>query len=181
MLLVSLAGAALLAVLVAGIVLWRSPSAPVRWGLGDGGFEQQTRSTISSPWAGEGTGGKGVDIGLNFAHTGRNNAWIRTADTNWNAVTQRVQVEPNTHYRLQGWVRTSANLHYQGSFGVRPGGGNSSLAEISYGADSAGSYQPLTIDFDSGNNHSLTVFIGYTAPGEDSFIQIDDFSLSRAS
>jgi hypothetical protein len=147
--------------------------------IGDRGFEAQQSTTISWPWVGEGVDYKGIDRGLGFAHSGANNAFIRTASRNWNAVTQGVPVLQNTVYRLQGWVRTSGN-YTTGYFGVRPQYSNSPFSEIQYGAISApGPYQLLTVDFNSGSNSNVTVFIGYWAPGIDSWVQIDDISLTR--
>ena len=155
------------------IRVFRNPSE-----LRDGGFEQQPSSTISPPWAGEGPSFKGIDIARNLARTGLNNAFIRTSSTNWNALTQRVDnVTPNTHYRLQGWVRTSANFSNLGFFGVRPGISSAPMAELRYGAFNLGGYQQLTVDFNTGSNTTLTVFVGYWGPGYDSWIQIDDLAL----
>lgn len=150
-------------------------------GVADGGFEGQATSTVSPPWRGEGGGGKGIDRGLGFAHSGANNAWIRTT-SGWNAVKQVVSVMPNTNYRLTGWVRNSNNFiccqpQTGGYFGVRAGSDvtTSPLAETSFGG--LPSYTQLTVDFNPGSNGSVTVFAGYWAPGADSWVQIDDVSL----
>jgi hypothetical protein len=151
--------------------VWRNPSV-----LSDGGFEQQASRTISAPWTTEGPDYKGIDIGLNLSHSGRNNAFIRTSSTNWNALTQHVNVTPNTNYRMQGWVRTSGNFN-GGYFGVRPGGSNTPMAETRYGSFTVADYQQLTVDFNTGPNTSLTAYVGYWAPGYDSWIQIDDLAI----
>ncbi len=155
--------------------VFRNPSE-----LRDGGFEQQTSRTISAPWAGEGPDFKGIDIGLNLARTGQNNAFIRTSSYNWNAVIQRVDnVTSNTHYRLQGWVRTKGNFFHQGVFGVRPGisGSISPLPQLVYGEFNLAGYQQLTVDFNTGPNTSLIVFAGFWSQGYDSWIQLDDLAL----
>jgi hypothetical protein len=151
--------------------VWRNPSV-----LRDGGFEQQASRTVSAPWTTEGPDFKGIDIGLNLSHTGRNNAFIRTPSTNWNALTQRVSVTAFTPYRMQGWVRTSGNFN-AGFFGVRPGNSNTPMAETRYGSFTLAGYQQLTVDFNTGPNTSLTAFVGYWAPGYDSWIQIDDLAV----
>jgi hypothetical protein len=151
--------------------VWRNPSV-----LGDGGFEQQTSRTISAPWTTEGPDYKGIDIGLNLAHFGTNNAFIRTSSGNWNALTQRVNVRPYASYRLQGWIRTSGNFN-GGYFGVRPGTSTTPMAETRYGSFTLAGYQQLSVDVYTGPNTSLTVFAGYWAPGYDSWVQIDDIAL----
>ncbi|HWG98990.1 MAG TPA: hypothetical protein VNV66_06630 [Pilimelia sp.] len=138
----------------------------------DGGFERQSTSTLSSPWSGEGTGFKGVDVNRGLSYSGRNNAFIRT-NTGWNAVTQRVRVVPNRMYRMSAWVRTSGN-YTGGTFGVRPVGRSTPLAWGTYGDYSPPRYRQLLLDFHSGPHGELTLYVGYWAPGYDSWVQVDD-------
>jgi hypothetical protein len=143
----------------------------------DQSFENQTTNAVSPPWAVQGPDGHGIDRGLGLAHSGANNAWIRTSTTNWNAITQLVPVAPNTNYVLTGWIRTSGNLA-DGYFGVRPGSSTSPFAETHFGI--ANAYTRLSVAFTSGSNTSVTVFGGYWAPGGDSWLQLDDISLAAA-
>ncbi len=145
----------------------------------DGSFEQQTGNTIQAPWAGEGNGDKGIDRNAGFARTGLNNAWIRTASTGWNAITQQVAVKPNTAYQLTGWVKTSNN-YTEGYVGARPQNSSTPLAETKFGqfAD-PNTFNKLTVNFNSGTNTSVTVFLGYWGPGQDSWVQVDDLALTQ--
>jgi hypothetical protein len=145
----------------------------------DSGFESQTTNTIAPPWVGEGPDTKGIDRGLGFQHAGSNNAWIHptnTATTQWNAIKQTVNVQPNTGYVLRGWVQTSGNVT-GGYFGVRNGTSPDVLAEQHYAPQ--GAYAPLTVTFNSGANTQVTIFGGYWAPGSDSWIRLDDVVMRR--
>jgi hypothetical protein len=151
---------------------YRNPSA-----VQDGGFERQTSSIISAPWRGEGPDFKGIDVNRNLAFAGRNNAFIRTSSTNWNAVTQPVGVTANTRVRMQARIRTSANFYHLGFLGVRTSTG-AVLRQMPFGEFNLGGYQQLTVpDFDTGPNTSLSAFVGYRGPGYDSWIQIDEVAL----
>lgn len=138
------------------------------------GFEDQTSRSISAPWQSEGTGPKGIDLGLGFAFSGSNNAWIRTADPGWNAITQRISVGPLTTYAVTAVVRTSENVR-DGYIGLRDSGGHV-VGEIKFGP--LPQYQPLRVDVHSGQQTDMTFYIGYWSPGEDSWIQIDDVVVS---
>src|SRR5262245_52785992 len=84
----------------------------------DGDFELQRTGTISAPWQTEGRGGKGIDINKGQASSGRNNAFIRTSDRDWNALTQFFNTIPLARYRVEADIRTSGNVR-DGYFGVR--------------------------------------------------------------
>jgi hypothetical protein len=141
---------------------------------GHPGFEQQPSSSATSPWYVEGNGG--IDRGLGFARTGANNAWLRNS-SGWNAIKQEVAVVPNTNYRLTGWVRTSGN-HADGYFGARLLNGGPILSEVRF-AQPLGSYTQLTVSFNSGPNHSVELFAGTWALNGDTWLQVDDISLTR--
>lgn len=158
------------------LAAYNSPGTPVTNLVADPGFENQTTATVSAPWATEGPDGHGIDRNLGNAHTGVNNAWIRTSTTNWNSLTQHVTVTPNTNYTLTGWLRSSANV--TGYFGVRPGTTTTPLAEVTYPAESG--YTQVTVPFASGSNTSVTLYAGYHGPGSDSYIQLDDVSLQQS-
>lgn len=147
--------------------VWTNPSE-----VNDGGFERQPGRSLSLGWVGEGAGFKGVDVNRGLARVGKNNAFIRTT-TGWNAVAQPIRVVPHRRYRMAAFVRTSGNFT-GGVYGVRPASGGSAIAHATYGEYAVTRYRLVVLDFDSGPSRSLTVFIGYWAPGVDSWLQIDD-------
>jgi hypothetical protein len=146
--------------------------------VADPGFENQTSSTISAPWSAEGPDTKGIDIRNGLSHTGLNNAWIHptaTGSTNWNAIKQVISLQPNTNYTLTGFIQNSGNFS-GGYFGVRNGTTTNVLREVQYGA--LGPYTQLTVSFNSGSNTTVTVYAGYWAPGVDSWIRLDDVTIT---
>lgn len=144
----------------------------------DGGFEQQPSRSLTWPWMSEGPDYKGVDIALGFAHSGRNNGFIRTSSSNWNALSELATVVPNRPYRLEGFIRTSNNF-IAGFFGVRPGASLANpIAEVRFGPASNG-YQRFIVDFNPGNNDYVRIFAGYWATGYDTWLQLDDVTLRR--
>ena len=141
----------------------------------DGGFERQPYRSVSSPWNVEGPDHKGIDIRLGYANSGANNAFIRTGSHNWNAITQNVSLRPYTWYRMRVFLRTSS-VFGAGYLGVR--GAANGLAERPFGV--VNGYQEHTIDFSTGANGTVTPFLGYWAPGTDSWVQMDDFAIYPA-
>ncbi|NUS05452.1 MAG: hypothetical protein HOV97_23180 [Nonomuraea sp.] len=152
------------------------PSEAIR----DSGFEDHWGRALVAPWEGEGPDAKGLDDDLGLQRSGRNNGWIRTSSRDvWNAITQRVTVQPNTNYRFYGWVRTSGNFN-TGSFGVRTADTRQVLRQVSFGAAAANpaSYQFVATPwFNTGSRTSLVVFAGFTSVGVDAWVQVDDLSL----
>jgi hypothetical protein len=140
----------------------------------DPGFEQQATNVISSPWLIEGPDAHGIDFWAGFSHTGHNNAWIRDASSNWNAITQVISVQPNTNYTLSTWVQNNftTNLGY---FGIRDSGGFNVVAQTTYSA--APGYEQLTVKFNSGSNTTMTVFAGFWGQNTDYWTRFDDFSV----
>lgn len=53
--------------------------------------------------------------------------------------------------------------------------GSATYAETRFGA--AASYGPVTVDFSSGANSTMTVFAGYWAPNADSWLRLDTVTL----
>ena len=141
--------------------------------IGDPGFEAQPSSTVSSPWYVNGHAG--IDRNLGYAHSGANNGFARW-DSGWNAIKQEVFVEPNTNYTLLAWIRTSANNN-DGYFGVRGPNNGPIINETRF--YSLPNYTKLTVQFNSGNRHSVEVFAGMWALSGDTWIQVDDFSLTK--
>jgi len=142
--------------------------------LRDHGFEEQRNDKISEPWSTEGRGSFGVDRNGKFSHHGRNNAWIRAAN-NWNATKQIVKLQPNTSYSMSCWLRDSGNFT-QGRLGVRDSAGKT-LAEIPFAK--LHSYTRLSLQFNSESNSQVEVYAGFEAPGHDSWLQLDDFTLKE--
>ncbi len=141
--------------------------------IADAGYEFQASSGVSTPWYVEGTGG--IDRNLGFAHSGANNAYLRR-DSGWNAVKQLVRVEPNKIYTLKGWVRTAEN-NTAGYFGARAPNLGAILNETSFA--SLPGYTQLIVQFNSGANDSVEVYAGMWANNGDTWIQVDDFSLTK--
>jgi hypothetical protein len=81
-------------------------------------------------------------------------------------------VTPGTTYRFGSWINASANLPAgAGRFGVR------GLAEVTFGASSGYVHHEVTVTVPAGV-HELTVYAGFTGPNVDTWIQVDDFTVS---
>jgi hypothetical protein len=142
---------------------------------GHAGFEQNTTSTLVSPWYFN-TGSQGdVDVNKGFAHTGANNGFVRNS-SGWNAIKQEIFVEPNTDYTLSAYLRTSSNSN-NGYFGVRQLYNGPMINEIHISTSLPG-YTKKTVTFNSGNNHSVEIFAGIWANG-DTWMQMDTFSVTK--
>jgi hypothetical protein len=139
--------------------------------LSDPGFEDQTTNTVSVPWQLTGTGG--IDRGLGNGHSGANNAWLRSS-SGTNTATQTIAVAPNHMYRLTGWVRTSANMN-NGTLGVRGVNGGAVIQQTAFGAHTT--YAQVTVNFNSGANSLIDVYGGFTPPGADAWVQLDDLAV----
>lgn len=147
--------------------------------VADNGFENQTSTTVGGAWSS--LGNAGIDLS-GYSRSGSKNAWLRnTSTTTWNAVKQNLTVTRNTNYTISMYIRTSANAP-SGYYGVRYPNGGSIISEQTYGASSSG-YTLRTFTFNSGNNANNTftveLFSGmYAGTGLDTWVQIDDFSLT---
>lgn len=137
--------------------------------VADGGFEGTGGGKPA--WLFEGTAANGVDRGLGFAHSGANNGWIRTSGTGFSALTQKVPVQPGSTYTFGSWINASAGLPAgAGKFGVR------GLGETTFGASTGYVHHEVTVKVPAGV-HEVTVYAGFDAPGTDTFIQVDDFTV----
>lgn len=145
---------------------------PVSNLVADPSFEEQTTGTISSPWVIEGNKHGGVDKGLKFSRAGLNNVYLKDT-AGWNAFTQTIAVQPNTEYKLTGFVKTSPN-NKDGYFGVRGSTGNI-LKEVKYGYHV--NYEKLSVQFNSGPNTSVIIFTGMHSPNSETWVQADDYML----
>jgi hypothetical protein len=143
--------------------------------LADGGFEAPAGGPAA--WNFEGNAGHGVDRGLGFAHSGQNNGWIRTSATGWSALSQQVPVTPGNTYTFSVWERSSSALT-DGRFGVRLGAdGSTILGQTTFGATDAYEQRQVTVTIPA-NVNTVTVYAGFVAPGTDTWIQLDDFTIS---
>ncbi len=142
--------------------------------ISDPSFETQTETPIMAPWYVVGEGG--IDRNIGQAHTGLNNGYVRNG-SGWNAIKQRVVVQPNTNYTLKGWIRTSGNNN-NGFFGARVINDGPVLSETHY--TSIANYTEMTVTFNSGSNSYVELYNGIWATG-DMWSQIDDVSLTRDS
>jgi hypothetical protein len=143
--------------------------------MADPGFEHQTDSFfVQNPWSA--SGWTGIDIGLGYAHSGSNNAFVRN-DTGWNSVSQFVAVKPHTSYVYSVWVRASSNntsgvikVSSPGTFGPAVGLGTTTFGSLP-------NYTLKSVTFNSGNHTTVNVTQGLTANG-DTWAQFDDTILS---
>lgn len=141
--------------------------------LSDPGLEEQRSASASPPFRLSGTGG--IDRGLNNAHSGANNGWVRANQIQgFQSLTQSVTVRPNTSYRLSGWIRSSA-ANTDGYFGARGINGGAVIKEMKFG--SLPGYTQLTVDFNAGNNRVVDVYTGVWGNGGDAWAQVDDLVL----
>ncbi|MFD7155931.1 DUF4185 domain-containing protein [Kribbella sp. NPDC059898] len=142
--------------------------------VADGGFEGTGGGKPA--WLFEGTAANGVDRGLGFAHSGANNGWIRCTCTGFSDLYQSVPVVPGTTYTFGSWINASANLPTdQGRFGVR--NGTTDVASTTFGAGTGYVHHEVTVKVPPGV-HELTVYAGFNAPNKDTWIQVDDFTVS---
>lgn len=143
--------------------------------LSEPGFETQAATPVMAPWYLQGNGG--IDRNLGTARTGQDQGFVRN-DTGWNALKQRVVVQPHTDYTLTGWARTSSN-NTAGYFGARGVNNGPILGETAFGALAA--YSQLTVTFNSGANSVVEVYGGMWANDGDTWVQLDDVSLTRGA
>lgn len=135
--------------------------------VADQGFEG---AGTNGPWAC--AGNCGTDRNLGFAHSQKNNGFVRY-NWGWHDVHQTVSAQPNTVYRLTGWLRTSSNSD-NGFFGLRTTGGTV-LSEANF--TRVDNYTMFTVTANSGPNTSLVVFAGVWTDHGDIWLQLDDVML----
>jgi hypothetical protein len=148
----------------------------------DPGFEEQPSRTPSGWWSVEGHPAGGIDRaadGFPYARTGGANGFLYLSH-GWSALVNRIRVEPLTDYRLSFWVRTSGGPgdNHEGPrdgwFGVRNAGGHQLIArkyEVVHG------WQQQDLDFNSGPDDELYLFLGLWGPGANAWVQFDDVSV----
>ncbi len=136
------------------------------------GFETQSATPVMAPWYLEGNGG--IDRNVGQARTGQDNGYVRNG-SGWNALKQRIVVQPYTNYTLKGWIRTSANNN-NGFFGARVPNNGAVLGETAY--TSLANYTEKTVTFNSGANSYVELYNGIWATA-DMWSQLDDVSVTR--
>jgi hypothetical protein len=92
----------------------------------------------------------------------------------WNGISQRIKLQPNTEYELKAYIRTSENVT-DGSFGVRDAN-QKAFVELKFGR--LAQYIPLTLRFVTGNEPEYNIFTGFWAVGQDSWVQVDNYTLT---
>ena len=135
----------------------------------NGGFE----AAAASPWQIEGFAG--IDRGAGFAHSGQNNGWVRT-NGNWAGLSQAFTVAANTNYRVTAWLRTSAN-NGAGYMGVRGSAGL--LTDRRFCSLSGPAFTQYSVTFNSGSNTSVVPYVGTWGVSGDTWVQIDDVTITR--
>ncbi|UNK71086.1 DUF4185 domain-containing protein [Microbacterium sp. H1-D42] len=140
----------------------------------DASFERSTT-------LGDGTNGSwgakpnsGIDNSPAAGFTGDRRAFVRN-NTGWRDIWQDVAVEPDTTYRVTGFLRTSVNSD-NGYFGARTLDGTV-LGEAHF--VSVGAWTRFTVEFDSGDRDAVQVFGGVWTNSGDIWMQLDDVSLTR--
>ncbi|GCE14605.1 glycoside hydrolase family 30 protein [Tengunoibacter tsumagoiensis] len=144
----------------------------------DPGFENQTNSTLSSPWSRlEGSGSVGVDYHLaGYPHGGNNDGWISSA-SGWTSIGQSISVTPNTNYTLSCWERDSNNI--TGYLGVYYTSSKTAGPKTETSFSGSSTYTLRSETFNSGSNNSVTMYIGY--PGvANSYLVADDCSVTAS-
>ena len=133
------------------------------------------------------TGGAGFDHGKGLAHTGVGNAWVRHT-TGWNAINRWMPVHPNSKYTAFAWLRLSPDLT-DGYFSVRNDKENradknfdviNEIKLVGPGPKNAANadYNSYKFEFNTGSQSRVLLYVGLHGNGKDSWIQIDDLSLS---
>jgi hypothetical protein len=88
-------------------------------------------------------------------------------------------VKPGTTYTFGSWIDASPGLPAGGGrFGVRLGAdGSQVLGEKAFGASTGYVHHDVTMTAPAGVNE-VTLYAGFTAPGTDTWIQVDDFAVT---
>ncbi len=144
--------------------------------VSDGGFEFQLGPMLSGIWRSEGPDPKGITRYETRGHSGVNNAWLTSNTGEWNAIVQTVPVRTHTNYEFTTWVRSDlAGL--SGRFGVRAAGGRSTLVAKPFAAGPE--YTQLAVQFDSGEEAEIELYVGFAGDHSSRRLQIDDVSLLK--
>ena len=77
-------------------------------------------------------------------------------------------------YEVSGYIRTSGNVN-NAYFGLRDPTDNRVLGEVRFGPNY--DYGRVAVEVNTGCVPDVLVFVGWHAPGSDSWMQIDDLQL----
>jgi len=141
--------------------------------VGDPSFERGAMNNgLNGTWAC--SPNCGIDNTPAGGYSGDRNGFTRY-NTGWRNVWQQMAVQPNTNYRMTGWVRTSANSD-NAYMGARTTSGVV-INEVNFPRTNG--WQRFTITFNSGSNSAVQIFAGVWTNNGDIWIQLDDFSVVR--
>lgn len=143
----------------------------------DPNYDEQTQGNgnrLITPWSANGPAMTGLD-----SHNGMNGSpcgfiYDGSGSGAWSAITQTVQVNPNTNYTLSCFVQTDSAFPAQGWMGANAPDGTG-LGWISYGQLT--NYTQLSVTFNSGSNSSVLVNAGFTDQGAGAWIHADNWSM----
>lgn len=128
-------------------------------------------------WAREGWAG--LDVKKGYSYQGANNAWIRN-NQGWNAIRQTVMIPPGIQvfagkkFRVSGMLKTSNNFR-MGYFGIK-NTRQQVINETRFWSNPE--YKWFYADFIY-TGQPINVFVGFwSAPGEDTWVQIDNIKLN---
>lgn len=143
--------------------------------LVDPSFERSTAFDVPDGWRPQGNAG--IDTVSAWTKQGRHQFWVR-GDSGEHLVVQAVDVEPNTTYRLRGWLTTGDSVGGdagEGRIGARVSGPGGQVLEMETFGDLDG-WNEFVVDFTTGSMGAIEVFAGSTMTA-DRWVQGDSFSL----
>lgn len=151
--------------------------------VADPGFEHQEPGILADPWS-DPIGHYSVTHALKSwvnevpadARRGRRSARMESRD-GLSEVRQTITVQPATRYAMTAWVHTSPTLQ-RAEIGVQAtdNGNIATLATQPFAA-SPHRYQSVRLEFDSGRNHALQIYVrhkGWTHPQR---VDLDDVTV----
>lgn len=128
-------------------------------------------------WRVEGNGG--IDTEQAWAKVGRRQFYVRGAEGT-HLVKQQVTLQPNSRYRLTGWLKSGDTVGGnagEGFLGVRTTGKKARVvAQETFG--DLGGWTKFVVEFDNFGKTDAEVFAGSTMTA-DRWLQGDNFSLER--
>ncbi len=159
--------------LAAAATFYAGPASACDQLVPDGGFE----SGDNGGWFFAGSAG--IDRGLGYSYSGRNNGWVRNTN-GWNAVNEWVGVQPWTNYYVTARIRSSPQLQYGQAYmsirGTPENQGFRVLNETKVYPTACG-YQLWSFTFNSGPDDHVLFYAGLWGNGTDEWIQVDDVTI----